>query len=207
MRKQVFSYLLPFVFLSASGQSIQLQDLWNKQNSDTIYVGIENVFKISGSLSDLIRIECDQAPIKMNGNSFSISPRYAGTVKIEYITTTAKTEFVVTSVYLPLVRAVFEDKNGNESTYLKMADLPQLKGIALKCPANNNLVSDFQVLSFIVSSNGRSYEFQGDSLRDIYKKLPSLCPDDILLLEKVNLLKKPTGLQMHLANTNELTVK
>jgi len=195
MRKQLFSCLLHFIVLSASGQAIQLQNQTYDQDSDTIYIGVENAFKMSGALGDLIRIDCDEAAIKWNGSSLSIAPRYPGTVKIVFTMTTGKTESVFTAVYLPNVRAVFEDTNGKELSILKMADLPRLKGLVVKCN-KDNFVNDVEILSFVVSSNGRSYEFQGASFGDADKKLLNLRPDDILLLEKVNLINKRTGQKM-----------
>ena len=205
MRKKLFSYLLQFAVLSASGQTIQLQNQWNK-NSDTIYIGVENVIKMSGSLKDLLRIESDQAAVKWNGNSFSIFPTYPGTVKIELITTTGKTESAFTSVYFPSLSAVFKDKNGKESSSLKIGDLPQLKGLVVKCSTNNNFFNDFEILSFVVSCNGKSYEFQGASL-DNSKELLTLDQGDILHLEKVNLINRRTGFQAQSAYGTELIVK
>jgi len=150
---------LQFAVLGASGQAIQLQNQWNK-NSDTIYIGVENVIKMSGSLKDLVRVESDQAAIKLNGSAFSIFPTYPGTVKIELITATGKTESVFTSVYFPSVNAVFQDKNGKESSSVKIVDLPQLKGLVVKSSANNAFFNNFEIVSFVVSCNGKSYEFQ-----------------------------------------------
>lgn len=196
MRNLFLPLFLLFSFCGKA-QHISLQNDW-QLNSDTVYIGAQNILHIKGDVADIVSFSGDIKSVVYKRDSLFFNVVQLGEVKIKAHFKNGNTQaFSYHDTYLPpLVVQISKGADAYEKSIPKNA---LLAGCILQ-PDNKMtaIYSSYEVTSYEILLNGKQLLISGSLLSPkLIAGISELKSGDSFEIVKASLLNKEKRKQMH----------
>ncbi len=181
MTKNILTALFIIFTHTLWGQPITLiNKTVSDQNCKTLYIGIENVLLINQNNS--IRIE-PQSGVELEQNKLTIKPRSAGQLTVVFLTDSGEIPITFDVKRIPdLIPVISGQFNGKINKDVLLIE----KSISLKTTNNDSFFVNFDVVSFTVKFDSKTYDIKGNRFSDeILNELNSTKPGDTIFISSI----------------------
>jgi hypothetical protein len=194
---KIISFLgLQILTVGLFGQSIQLENLLaDKKDCKTIYVVIENRFKITGDIEDLRSVESPTATVSLIADSVTVIPQNIGNVELIFTTKSGQEKVILTAKYLPRLQPIIQENSPADTRFISKEAVIQFGKLKLMTINDDNDISQhYRIDNYMIDYNGKLYSGKGELLtKELLEIISNGKSGDVLIFKTLKIVNTSTG--------------